>query len=64
MLDSADPYNYVELRGSVTVEEDVGRAFDTSLSQRYDGRDPDPDPARAVDLVLRMSVDKATGYAA
>ena len=54
----------MELRGTVTVAEDVGRAFDTSLSQRYDGRDPDPDPPGAVRLVLRMSVDKATGYAA
>ena len=44
VIDSADPYNYVELRGRVvTMEEDVGRAFDTGLSWKYDGRDPDPD---------------------
>jgi PPOX class probable F420-dependent enzyme len=60
----ADPYNYVELRGRVTIEEDVGRVFDTGLSWKYDGRDPDPDPPGAVRLILRMSVDKATGYAA
>ena len=39
VLDSGDPYNYVELRGRVTIEEDIGRAFDTGLSRRYDGRD-------------------------
>jgi len=64
VLDSEDPENYVELRGRVTIEEDVGRAFDIGLSWKYDGRDPDPDPAGAVRLILRMTVAKATGYAA
>jgi PPOX class probable F420-dependent enzyme len=64
VLDSDDPENYVELRGRVTIEDDVGRAFDTKLSWKYDGRDPDPDQPGAVRVVLRMSVDKATGYAA
>jgi PPOX class probable F420-dependent enzyme len=64
VLDSEDPETYVELRGRVTIEDDVGRAFDTKLSWTYDGRDPGPDPPGAVRVVLRMSVDKATGYAA
>ena len=64
ILDADDPYNYVELRGSATIEEDVGRAFDTGLSWSYDGHDPDPDPPGAVRLIIRMTVDKATGYAA
>jgi len=42
----------------------VGRAFDTGLSWAYDGRDPDPDPPGAVRLILRVTVEKATGYAA
>jgi PPOX class probable F420-dependent enzyme len=64
VLDADDPENYVELRGRVTITEDVGRAFDTKLSWKYDGRDPDPDAPGAVRLILRMQVDKATGYAA
>ena len=64
ILDSDDPYNYVELRGRVTIEEDVGRRFDTGLSHVYDGHDPDPDPPGAVRLIVRMTVEKATGYAA
>jgi hypothetical protein len=43
---------------------DVGRVFDTGLSWKYDGRDPDPDQPGAVRLILRMTVEKATGYAA
>jgi hypothetical protein len=48
----------------MTIVQDFGRAFDTGLSWKYDGRDPDPDPPGAVRLILRMAVDKATGYAA
>jgi PPOX class probable F420-dependent enzyme len=64
VLEAEDPYNYVELRGRVTITEDVGRRVDTDLSWKYDGRDPDPDPPGAVRLVVRMEVDRATGYAA
>ena len=64
VLDAADPYNYVELRGSVTITEDVGREFDRSLSWQYDGKDPDEDPPGAVRLIVRIRVAKATGYAA
>jgi PPOX class probable F420-dependent enzyme len=64
VLDSDDPYNYVELRGRVSISEDVGRKFDIGLSWSYDGRDPDPDPPGAVRLILRLEVEKATGYAA
>ena len=64
ILDSDDQYNYVELRGTATFTEDVGRAFDIGLSQAYDGTDPDPDPPGAVRLIIRLEVTKATGYAA
>jgi PPOX class probable F420-dependent enzyme len=62
--DAEDPYSYVELRGRVTMTEDVGRQVDTQLSWKYDGKDPDPDVPGAVRLVVRLVVDKATGYAA
>ncbi len=64
VLDAADPENYVELRGRVSMTPDVGRAVDTALSWKYDGKDPDPDRPGAVRVVVRMVVDKVTGYAA
>jgi PPOX class probable F420-dependent enzyme len=64
VLDAADPENYVELRGRVTMTPDIGRKIDTQLSWKYDGKDPDPDRPGAVRVVVRMTVDKATGYAA
>jgi len=64
ILDSADPENYVELRGLVSMTPDIGRRVDTALSWKYDGKDPDPDRPGAVRVIVRMTVDKATGYAA
>jgi PPOX class probable F420-dependent enzyme len=64
VLDAADAENYVELRGSVTMTPDIGRKVDTQLSWKYDGKDPDPDRPGAVRVVVRMTVDKATGRAA
>jgi PPOX class probable F420-dependent enzyme len=64
VIDSADPENYVELRGRVTISLDHGRQLDTQLSWKYDGRDPGPDRPGAVRVVVRMEVDKAAGYAA
>jgi PPOX class probable F420-dependent enzyme len=64
ILDSADPENYVELRGRVSMTPDIGRLFDTSLSWKYNGRDPDPDRPGAVRVIVRITVEKVTGYAA
>ena len=64
VIDSADPENYVELRGRVSMTPDVGWQLDTRLSWKYDGKDPDPDRPGAVRVVVRVVVEKATGYAA
>jgi PPOX class probable F420-dependent enzyme len=64
IIDSGDPENYVELRGQVTMTPDVGRRLDTQLSWKYDGRDPGEDRPGAVRVVVRMEVDKVSGYAA
>jgi PPOX class probable F420-dependent enzyme len=64
VIDSADPENYVELRGRVSMTPDVGRQLDIRLSWKYDGRDPGEDRPGAVRVVVRMTVEKAKGYAA
>jgi PPOX class probable F420-dependent enzyme len=64
VIDSADPENYVELRGRVTISRDVRRSLDTRLSWKYDGKDPGEDRPGAVRVVVRMTVEKVTGYAA
>jgi PPOX class probable F420-dependent enzyme len=63
VIDSADPENYAELRGRVSMTPDVGRRLYTQLSWKYEGEDPDPDRPGAVRVVVRMPVDKITGRA-
>jgi hypothetical protein len=43
VIESADPANYVELRGVASMTPDIGRRFDTQLSWKYDGKDPGED---------------------
>jgi PPOX class probable F420-dependent enzyme len=62
--DAANPYSYVELRGRVVITPDPGRDLDKQLSWKYDGKEPAHDPPGAVRLVVRVVVEKATGYAA
>ena len=64
VIDSSDPENYVELRGRVSMTPDTGRQLDTQLSWKYDGKDPGEDRPGAVRGVVRMVVEKVTGYAA
>jgi PPOX class probable F420-dependent enzyme len=64
VIDSADPENYVELRGIASMTPDTGRRFDTGLSWKYDGKDPGEDRPGAVRVVVRVEVLKAAGYAA
>ena len=64
VIDSADPEDYVELRGIASMAPDIGRRFDISLSWKYDGKDPGEDRPGAVRVVVRVEVLKAAGYAA
>ena len=63
VIDSADPENYVELRGLVTMAPDPDRRVDISLSWKYDGREPGPDRPGAKRVVVRMVVEKVAGHA-
>ncbi len=64
VIDSADPENYVELRGRVTMTHDIDRQVDNALSHKYDGKDAGEDAPGTVRLVIRVAVDKVAGYAA
>ena len=64
VIESADPENYVELRGVASMSQDVGRRFDTGLSWKYDGRDPGADRPGAVRVIVRVEVLRSTGPAA
>ena len=63
ILESSDPENYVELRGRVSMVPDPGRRLHLELAEKYD-QDPGEDAPGAGRVIVRMAVDKATGYAA
>ena len=62
--EAADPENYVELRGRAEISPDPDALMHRQLSWKYHGKDPDPEPAGRVRVIVRVVVDKATGYAA
>ena len=63
VLDSSDPESYVELRGRVSMVHDPGRLLHLRLADKY-GQDPGEDAPGAARVIVRMAVEKATGYAA
>ncbi|NUT45716.1 MAG: PPOX class F420-dependent oxidoreductase [Saccharothrix sp.] len=54
---------YAEVRGTVTVAEDTGRAVTTALAHKYYGRDFPADAPGHVRVVLRLTPTKVTGSA-
>jgi PPOX class probable F420-dependent enzyme len=64
VLDSADPENYVEFRGRVSMTPDPDRLLHIQLSHKYDGTDPGEDRPGAHRVIVRMVVDKTAGHAA
>jgi len=63
VLQSADPENYVELRGRASMTPDPTRLLHIQLADKY-GKDPGEDAPGAVRVVVRVTVEKAAGYAA
>jgi PPOX class probable F420-dependent enzyme len=64
ILESADPENYVELRGRVTsIDPDPDRSLHIELADKY-GKDPgEPVPGQER-IIIRVAVEKAAGYSA
>ena len=61
LYDPADPYHYVEVRGTVSLTEDGGPELIQELSQKYDGapfREAKPD---AVRVVVRVTPRRVVG---
>ncbi|MEP7025210.1 MAG: PPOX class F420-dependent oxidoreductase [Actinomycetota bacterium] len=63
VLESADPENYVELRGRVSMTPDPTRQLHVDLADKY-RKDPGEDVPGAVRVIVRVTVEKAAGYSA
>jgi PPOX class probable F420-dependent enzyme len=64
IFDQQQPYSYIEVRGSVTMTPEGGRELINSLSHKYRGEDYPVEPESTVRVVIRLTPQKVTGYAA
>ncbi|MCP2164721.1 PPOX class F420-dependent oxidoreductase [Goodfellowiella coeruleoviolacea] len=58
ILDSANPYAYLEVRGTVTLTEDGGRELINALARKYTGQDYAADGPDDVRVVIRLTPQK------
>jgi len=61
ILDQADPYRYVEVRGTADLTEDGGPELIQELSRKYTGQPYAQDGPDARRVVIRVRADKVVG---
>jgi PPOX class probable F420-dependent enzyme len=68
VIDMDDPLCYVEVRGTVTVTEDIGRQLAISLAESYEGPGAGEEyrqlPPEVVRVVIRVTPQRVLGSAA
>lgn len=64
IYDRENPYDYVEIRGTVSFTEEGGRELIEELSQAYRGESYPEEPEGTVRLVVRLTPHRITGNSA
>jgi len=64
VFDQENPYNYVEIRGTVEMTDEGGRELINELSHKYLGKDYPDEPADVIRVLVRITPTKITGNAA
>jgi len=68
VYDTEDPLQYVEVRGSATVAEDIGRSLAVSLAEKYEGPGAGEEylqlPPEVVRVTIRITPQRVLGSAA
>jgi PPOX class probable F420-dependent enzyme len=64
IFDQEQPYNYIEVRGAVTLDTAGGRELIDALSHKYRGEGYPVEPEGTVRVVIRLTPQKVTGNAA
>ncbi|MGI5216371.1 PPOX class F420-dependent oxidoreductase [Nocardia sp. CA-290969] len=63
VIDSANPYRSVDIRGTAELIEDPEKALPRRLSQKYLGQDPPGEPEHLRRVIVRVLPHKVTGFA-
>lgn len=65
VYDRADPLRYLEVRGTATVVEDLGRELAVALAEQYEGAGAGEEylelPAAVVRVVIRITPQRLVG---
>ncbi|WP_329033610.1 PPOX class F420-dependent oxidoreductase [Streptomyces sp. NBC_01725] len=68
VFDMADPERYVEVRGTATVSEDIGRRTAVALAEKYEGPGAGQEylnlPPDVVRVTIRITPERLTGNSA
>ncbi|MFE3251340.1 PPOX class F420-dependent oxidoreductase [Streptomyces sp. NPDC059209] len=68
VYDLADPQRYVEVRGTATVSEDIGRRTAVALAEKYEGPGAGQEyldlPPDVVRVTIRITPERLTGNSA
>jgi PPOX class probable F420-dependent enzyme len=62
--DAKDPYSYVEIRGAVELTPDPGNTLGNELSHQYRNEDAPDEPESVGRMIVRVTPEKVTGFAA
>lgn len=64
VIDAADPYHSVELRGRAEVLPDPERELPNRLSHKYTGGDPPPEGPEVERVIIRLVPEKVITFGA
>ncbi|MFJ4467257.1 PPOX class F420-dependent oxidoreductase [Streptomyces sp. NPDC089424] len=62
VFDTANPYQSVDIRGTVELINDLEKSLPRKLSQKYLGEDPPAEPEEVLRLIVRVTPQKVTGF--
>ncbi|MEU9309726.1 PPOX class F420-dependent oxidoreductase [Streptomyces sp. NPDC048256] len=61
VFNTANPYQSVDIRGTVELIDDSEKSLPRRLSQKYLGEDPPAEPDEVLRLIVRVTPQKVTG---
>ncbi len=64
VFDTANPYVSVDIRGTAELVDDPDKVLPRTLSRKYLGQDPPPEPPQVRRLTVRVTPHKITHFPA
>ncbi|WP_410637130.1 PPOX class F420-dependent oxidoreductase [Amycolatopsis sp. lyj-346] len=61
ITDAENPYRHTQLRGTVTLTPDPGKALPRALSHKYLAQDPPHESADVQRVIVRLKAEKIAG---